>query len=410
MMWTGEKEKATTVAKAAAFALAAAIAVACSISSASSATKSSGLPAGVVQFDTAANPDPARSKTDYSPPTTAGVAAGEHLWVGRAGGIRRFDRHSGKWDFFPYKGNQCPGIGTSGIFLESPNIWARVANTGVLCRLNQADGSWFAYDHWTVKSHLGPGGPVIFTPERLYIASQGGPEWQGVNIIDRRSGEWVKLLPSKPAAAMVSDGKFLWLAVPSGILRINRVTEEFTFFQPDEHGGGSMVNDIIRIPGGLAFATSGNQNGILGDEMKMSKKSFSVYIKKTKRWHTYQNEDREKLIRDIESGTIFYKFVAATPGLVIYKNGKWSLIDAAKGLDSSDAIAIDADDSHLYVGTARGINVLDINTLKRKDVNVHIYRSLMVPKRLISDREYLWVFNHRGVFRVSKRNLFLSPQ
>ncbi|HOC93463.1 MAG TPA: hypothetical protein PKH33_13995 [bacterium] len=404
------KEKGTA-AKAAAFALAAALAIAASpISSAPKAAKPSGLPTGVIQFDTAANPDAARAKIDSSPPTTAAVAAGEHLWVGRSGGIRRFDRHSGKWDFFPYKGNQCPGTGTSGIFFEAPHVWARVANTGALCRLNEADGSWFSHDHWTVKEHLGPGGPVIFTPERIYIASQGGPEWQGVNIIDRRTGEWVKLLPSKPAAAMVTDGKHLWLGVPSGILRINRVTEEYTFFQPDEHGGGSLVNDIIRIPGGLAFATSGNQNGILGDETKLTRNSFSVYIKKTKRWHNYKNEDREKLIRDIENGTIFYKFVAVTPGLVIYKNGKWSLIDASKGLDSSDIVTIAADDSHLYVGTARGINVLDINTLKRKDVNIHIYRSLMVPKRLISDREYLWALNHRGVFRITKRNLFLSPQ
>lgn len=366
-------------------------------------------PAGVVEFDTS----PAKGatvRTDKGFPTTAAAVHGDSIFLGRDGGIRKYDRLTGKWEFFRYDGTICPGHGTVGVTAQPPYLWARLTNTGRLCRFDPRGASWHSMTDWKTLAHTGPGERMFFRDDFMYVAGQGSPDWEGVNIIDRNSEQWIKLLPTKPISAMYVDSRFIWLGVPAGILRINRVTEDYTYFQPAEHGGGAIINDILPIPSGIAFATVGNQFATLGDEIKLSKNSFQVYNKSQNRWYSYKNSDRQKLIEDLHGGNISTKYIQTHPGLLILSGGKWRLIDSRNGLDADGVTSIDKDQNYLYVATVKGLSVLDLGALKPKDVNPHIRLALLRPLRVISDREYLWVITSRGLFRVTKKNLFSFPR
>ena len=365
-------------------------------------------PTGVTEFDTAPAKGNAAIDAGLSP--TAVAALGDFLWLGRKGGIRKYDRLSGSWEFFPYKGLVCPGVGTINIVPEPPYLWTRLNNTGSLCRFDPGDGSWFSMKDWTVLARTGQGGPVGFSPDYIYIASQGSPDWEGVNVIDRVKGEWVKLLPTKPITAMYLDPRYIWLGVSEGILRINRVTEDYTYYLPSEHGGGAVVTDILPVPQGIAFATTGDHTSILGDETRVTKKSIQVYMKNRNRWYTYLKSDREKLLKDLQNGTIKPTYIKTRPGLLILSGGKWRLLTVSNGLASNNITSLDRDSKCLYVATLRGITALDISTLKPRDINPHIFRALLQAHRVVSDREFLWVITNRGLFRVTKSSLFSFPR
>ncbi len=367
-------------------------------------------PKGVMQFDTLpASKGPFDTEDTELRPEAAAVF-GDSLWVGRRGGIRRYDRGDGKWSFILYDNTACHGSGTSNIIPDPPYIWARRRTTGQLCRFDPATNSWYFMNHWSVTTRTGSGGDVIIHPEYIYVASEGGPDWEGISVIDRKTHRFLKLFKTKPISAIHVDPRFIWVGVPEGILRINRVTEEYRYFQPNEYKGGVKVTGILPIPGALAFATLGDHTGILGDRIKVYKDHIRVYIKKYDKWYTYQNSDRKKIIRDIELGKMFITNLHTTPGLMIQREGKWRRLGMADGLPANDIQGIAKDEKYLYVATMRGIGVLDLATLKPRDINQHIYKSLLPVRRVISDREYLWVITVRGVFRVEKKALFSFPQ
>ncbi|MFA6450841.1 MAG: hypothetical protein WCX65_15310 [bacterium] len=368
------------------------------------------LPAGVVKFDTDSPSTGEFKRRDIGYQTNAALVYGGYLWLGRQGGIRKFDRITGKWEFFMYDGSICPGFGTIAIVPDPPYIWARLQNTGTLCRFNPKDNSWYSMKHWSIIEHAGSGSQVKFTPDFIYYAGEGGPGWQGLNIIDRKKERWVKLYRSKPISAMLIEPRFMWLGVPAGLLRINRVTEEYTYFQPSEHGGGAFIKEILPIPGALAIATIGDHTGVLGDKLTISKDHINVYIKREKKWYTYKNNEYTKLSKDIDTGKIFITNLFTHPGILILRNGKWSLISSANGLPSDEVLSLDKDDKTLYAATLGGLAALDIKTLKPKDINLHIFRSLRGARRVISDGEFLWVFTSRNLFRVNKKDLFSFPR
>jgi hypothetical protein len=365
------------------------------------------LPEGVVKFDTSSVKG---NKADSGFPSTVAAVDKNYFWLGRQGGIRKYDRQTGKWDFYAYDGKICPGTGTMNLVAEPPYVWARLANTGFLCRFDPAGGPWFTMRDWTVLSHTGPGGPMVFTPDYIYVAEQDSPDWEGVNIVDRKKGKWVRLLPSKPVMSMLVEPRFLWLGVPEGILRINRITEEYTYYQPTDHGGGALVKEILPIPAGLAFATMGERTGILGDEMQVFKNSIRVHIKKEGKWHSYQRSERERLTQDLQNGTIFANSINTKPGLLILSGGKWRLLTTKNGLAADNITSIAKDDKYLYVGTAGGTTVLDLVTLRPRDINPQIRVVLLRPRRLISDTKYLWAITNHGLFRIAKSNLFSFPR
>jgi len=368
------------------------------------------FPKGVMQFDTLPPAEGVFAKEDMELEPKAVAVAGNSLWVGRRGGLRKYDRITGKWEFLLYDNEVCPGLGTSYITSASPYIWARRRTTGKLCRFDPTSKNWYSMNHWSILAHSGPGADVIMSPDYIYVASEGGPDWEGVSIIDTKTHQFLKLFKTKPITAMHIDPRFIWVGVPEGILRINRVTEEYTYFQPNEYKGGVTVNGILPIPGALAFATSGDHTGILGDRIKVYKDHIEVYVKKYDQWYKYRNSDRKKLIRDIELGRMFITNLHTTPGLVILRNGKWRRLGVAHGLPANDIQGITKDEKFLYVATVHGIAVLDLVTLKPRDINQHIYKSLLATRRIISDGEFLWVVTVRGVFRVEKKLLFSFPR
>ncbi|HOO57495.1 MAG TPA: hypothetical protein PLN69_11770 [bacterium] len=368
------------------------------------------LPTGVVEFETTGNREKDPYLFDSGYPTTAAAVQGDYLWLGRNNGLRRYHRETGEWTFFAYPGTKCPGKGTINVVSEPPYIWARLTNTGTLCRLDPRDGTWYTPGDWTVISHRGQGRELFITEETFTYAANGSPDWQGVNIIDRKLNKWVELHSTKPISSMLPTKRYFWLGVPEGILRINRVTEEYTYYQPEEIGFGALVKDIEQIPGGLAFATMGNRIGVLGDKVRVFKDYIRVYNKDQDSWQQYDKNERERLIRDIESGKTSVNYIKTTPGVLILKDEIWTLIGEDQGLDHPDTIELEKDDSFLYICTSKGINVRDIETFEPVDINPHIYLSLLHTWRLLPDGEYYWAFNKRGLFRVDRKSLFSSPR
>lgn len=361
---------------------------------------------GVVMFDTTVG-ETGRADSGY--PTMAVAVSDDYLWVGRSGGFRRYDRHTGEWVFYRYTA-KCPGRGTVSLIPEKNYIWARLSNTGTVCRFDRNDESWYSLDHWTVTEHLGPGSGFIPTDETLFVACTGGPDWEGVSLIDRDSGEWIKLLKTKPVSAIHLQDGLLWLGVPAGILTIEWLSEEYRYFQPGEHGGGALIKDIVEIPGGLAFATLGDRTSIIGDRMKIDKDSIHVYMKKTDSWYTYGKRDRDNIINDLQSGKIAVTHIETHPGLLIRRDGRWRLLTKDDGLETNDVQSLAVDDNFLYAGTLAGITVFKLDTLKPVVINRHISLSMRLARKLVVDEDYMWVVSQRGLFRVDKKRLFSSPR
>ncbi len=380
--------------------IAAIVAVACFIASAAQ------LPEGVVEFDTAPG---SAGRVDTGYPTRAMTLTDKYLWVGRAGGFRRYDRQTGEWSFYRYTA-QCPGFGTISLIADAPYIWARLTNTGTICRFDTTDGAWHSLSHWSVLEHTGPGSAFIPTKDVLYVASSGGPDWEGVSLIDRHTEKWIKLLKTKPVSAMLIVGKRLWLGVPAGILRIDSLTEEYRYFQPYEHGGGALVKDIIEIPGGLAFATFGDRTSILGDKLKINSNTIQIYIKETDRWYTYKKSERDRIINDVQTGKLIVTNINTHPGLLIYRDDKWTLLTKEDGLQTNDVQSLARDENFLYAGTLMGITVFDMKTMKPIVINHNISVAMRQVRKVLVDDEYLWIVSMRGLFRVDKKVLFSTPR
>ena len=331
------------------------------------------------------------------------------FWLGREGGIRRYDPATDEWNFIPYD-EQCPGYGTINLVAEPPYVWARRRSTGSICRLDTRDGTWRGFQHWTVIEHTGPGFPMYPAEDVIYVASTGSPDWEGVSIIDRESGEWMKLLETKPASCMYVDDEFLWLGVPQGVLRIDRISEEYRYYQPFEHGGGAFVKDVLPVPGGLAFATIGSRTGILGDRLRINKNSIQVYIKSSDKWYTYDKSQRERIVEDLQSGKIVVTNIRTNPGLLVFRDGEWDLLTTEDGLCNNEIIDLEKDDRYLYISSGRGISVLELNTLKPVPINQHMFNMLKHLRRTVAGEDYLWVFNYKELYKVDKRLLFSSPR
>jgi len=366
------------------------------------------LPTGVTRVNT--DPPPKSDGLDEGFPTTAAAVQGKYLWLGRDGGLRRYDRDSLSWEFFKYNNAVCKGTGTINVVPDGRFIWGRLTNTGALCRLNPEDRKWSTLDHWTVKIHSGTGFPFLPDKDVYFVAGSGGPEWEGVSLIDRKSGEWIKLLKTKPVSAMHVEPRHLWLGVPEGILRINRITEEYTYTQPFEHGGGAMVKDIAPIPGGLAFATMGDRTGILGDKLQITKNTIKVYMQQQKTWYTYDKSERYKILQDIQAGRIVVTNVTTNPGLLTFKNNKWKLLTVKDGLPGNEILDLETDSRYLYVSTYKGICALELKSLQPAVLNQSIANSIRQVRRTVSDDKYLWIFSNRGLFRVEKKYLFSAPR
>jgi len=367
------------------------------------------LPTGMTEFIT----DPSEGKDrnyDSGYPTHAADVSGDYLWIGRNGGLRKYNKKTGEWIFFKYDPKVCPGNGTINIVADPPFIWARLTSSGALCRLNTVDGSWHTLNHWTVLNHTGTGYPFTPTKSILYVAGSGGPDWEGVSLIDRSSEEWIKLLKTKAPSAMYVDKDNIWLGVPEGILRINRITEEYLYFQPPEHGGGAIIKDIIPIPGGLAFATMGDRTGVLGDKLKIFKTRIQVFNKRQNKWYTYGRNERDSIVRDIQAGKIFTNSIKTNPGLLLYRGGKWTLLNKKTGLSQDEILDLDKDEKFIYVSTINGITVLDLKTLKPVVLNYEIFNTIRQVRKLIVEEKYVWAFTPRKLFRIDKRLLFSSPR
>jgi len=366
------------------------------------------LPEGMIEIDT--GPGPEEEIADSGYPTRAADILGDSLWLGRDGGLRRYDRKSGEWSFHPYNEEECPGYGTVNVVAEPPFVWARRTSTGRLCRYNPQDDTWHGLSHWTVISHTGPGFPLYLGKEKLYVASTGSPDWEGVSLIDRETEEWIKLLKTKSASCIYVGPEYIWLGVPEGVLKIDKISEEYQYHQPYEHGGGAFIKDLIPIPGGMAFATIGKRTGILGDRLRITKDSIQVYMESSDRWFTYDKKDRDKVVEDLHSGKIIITNIKTNPGLLILKNDKWNLITVEDGLVYDEILDLDKDDRFLYVSSARGISVFELTSLKPVPLNEHIFAVLKNVRRIIADDTYIWVFSHKGLYRVEKRRLFSSPR
>lgn len=371
-------------------------------------SKKTTLPTGMTLFDTEAAQGKNRKDRGY--PTVAAASDGKHLWLGRDGGVRRYDAETGQWVFFEIDSSKCPGYDVVNVASDPPYVWVRRTSTGSLCRLNPETKEWKPLDHWTVLQHTGPGYPFEADKDLYYVASTGGPDWEGVSIIDKESGEWMKLLPTKPPQSMHVAKDYIWVGVPEGILRIDKITEKYRYYQPTEHGGGALVKDIISAPWGLAFATLIDRTSILGDEMKIDRDTIRVRMKEDGEWREYSRKNREELEKDLENGKVKVRTIKTRPGLLLLQNGKWKLLTSKDGLPADDVIDLDKDERFMYISTAKGISALELKSLKAPVLNREILARLRQTRRMIVGDKYIWAFTNRGLYRVTKRLLFSEPR
>lgn len=401
---TGKKSAAATAA-----AIAVLTVTACALLHAAPLKLKGKFPTGVTAFDIGMTTGTFKYP-DSGFPTNAISVSGNYVWLGRHGGLRRYDRATGDYKFFKIDRRICQGIGIINIIPENQYIWTRMTDTGLLCRLDTATGEWTSLENWTLIEHLGAGSQVAFTPDTIYYAAEGGPTWEGINIINRKSSRWIKLYRTKPITAMHVDPKFIWVGIAAGILRINRITEEYKYFGPETYGGGALIKQILPIPGGLAFATIGRHTSIIGDKVEIGDKTLRVYSKKSDKWYSYRIDQHDKIVQDLEDGKIQMTSIKTNPGLVILRDGKWRLLNSKNGLPADEVMGIDKDENCIYAGTSNGLSAFDIKTLKRKDINPNILRSVRNIRKVISDREYLWLITSRDLLRIEKKALFSFPK
>lgn len=368
------------------------------------------LPTGVTVLETN-TVDGEFKKLDKGYPTLAADVGMGYFWLGRDGGVRRYDRITDEWKFFKYDKEKCPGSGSATVVVEPPYVWVRVGSAGRICRLDPETGEWLAMDHWTVLQHTGKGVPFAMDKYHYYVASSGGPDWEGISVIDRKSLEWMKLHKSKPPQSLYVDDEFIWAGVPEGILKIDKITEDYKYYQPFEHGGGALVKDILPLSKGqIAFATFGDYAGILGDELVIGKYFIKVYMKSSDRWYTYGKDERSKLMEDMQNGRIVVTNIKTHPGLLILDNEKWKLLDTKDGLPANDILDLEKDDRFLYISTVKGIGALQLNSYKPAATNPQITAKLKLVRRIIADKDYLWVFTNKELYKVVKRMLFSEPR
>lgn len=310
------------------------------------------------------------------------LADGDALWVGRKGGVRRYDTATGDSKYFPLK--QCEAGAVIALARAGDALWAITEPLGKLCVLDITTGKWHIPGNWRLRENTTGASQIAFVQfplmvrsgddvppplaGRILVNGQGGPESEGISVIDHEHEKWLALLKSKPAQAFWAGPETIWAAVSEGILQIDLPSGKYIYHLYSETGCGSAVTGIVETSYGVFAASKPADNSELGLAMKVFREGVAVLARPQGaryafRWRFYRRDQGRRLNDDLSTFLVPRNF--KTPGgLCRYKDGKWSALSAKQGLPDNTVTAFASDDAHLYAATSRGLAVIGVQDFK----------------------------------------------
>jgi ligand-binding sensor domain-containing protein len=169
-------------------------------------------------------------------------------------------------------------------------------------------------------------------------------------------GQWKSFTDMKSVRGAVRVGSSIWTATSGGVFVFDTVLEQYKKFN---HSNGLSSNDIRCIavePGNRIWV--GGANGFI-----------DIYNLQTGVWSTIDanrsNGDSQIGVQDffLKGDTMF---VATVFGVIPFKIGQWEFGDtyASFGFSSSPVVkCVLTDESHIFVGTDRGLAVAPLTAL-----------------------------------------------
>ena len=297
------------------------------------------------------------------------------LWLGRARGARKVDLATGAWKFFP--GAACDGENFTSMADTGGALWAVTATEGRLCRLDTATGRWSLPGGWKMRERVFGATKLLFVPSReaapgqparLLVNGQGGPDTEGITIIDPAAQTWLELLKTKPVYDFDAGASGIVAATWDGILKID-TNKKFSYTLHSAHGCGAEVTGVVTDESGgsarIVIATKPSRHTELGEAMKVFRDGVAVFAPApgrpySFRWRHYRRDESKRLNAD------YYRLFRArdfdTPGGICWlQNGKWRRLDETKGLPSNKVLKLADGGARLFAATDSGLAVIEKN-------------------------------------------------
>lgn len=304
------------------------------------------------------------------------------LWVGRSGGVRRYDTASGAGQYIPLK--HCDAGNVIAMARAGGKLWAITSPLGNLCALDIASGNWHIPASWQLRQNATGASQIAFVKfplmvspeeqvppplaERILVNGQGGPESEGISVIDSEQEKWVALFKTKPAQVFWAGPETIWAAVSEGILQIDLRSGKYIYHLYSETGCGASVTGIVDTSHGLFVASKPADQSELGLAMKVFREGVAVLARPPGaryafRWRYYRRDQARKLNDDLSTFLVPRNF--KTPGgLCRYKDGQWTALGEKQGLPDNTISAFANDGSRLYAATNKGLTIISMQDFK----------------------------------------------
>ena len=310
------------------------------------------------------------------------AAQNGNVWVGRARGVKRVKEADSSKKFFPASSTKCTGEKIIALAAAEGNVWTLFGPDGDLCVLDPETGKWHIPGGWRMQEKIAGGTQMLFVPfpsltgekqqfppplaGRLLLNGEGGPDTEGINVIDPAHEKWLGQFKTKPVQAFAADPMQIWAAVSQGILRIDARDQSYKYYLHSEHGCGADVTGLASTDHGVFIATRPAEHTELGLTMRVFKDGLAVLDRHpgkryTFRWRYYANSDWRRF-NDHLARLLQTRRMDTPGGLCRWDGEKWSALTTKTGLPGMSLTALAAGDTHLYAATDKGLAVVDIKT------------------------------------------------
>jgi hypothetical protein len=302
---------------------------------------------------------------------------GKTLWLGRTHGVRKVDLATGNWKFFP--STACTGENITAMADTGDALWALTAPEGRICRLEYSTSRWHLPGGWKMRERVFGGHRMIYVPSAsgtLYVDGQGGPDSEGISVIDPAGQKWLKLYKTKPVYDFAVNHNGIVAATWDGMVRINTGSGKYKYVLHSEHGCGATVsnlslydycgNAIDCLSSGEApvlIATTPVRHTELGEAMKVFKDGIAVFAPTpgspySLRWRYYSRDENKRLNAD------YYRLFQArefdTPGGICWSDSKakWHQLLEKDGLPGNTVLNLAHRGPYFYAATNKGLAVI----------------------------------------------------